>query len=165
MGKDFNIGHVRPKTLKWTVVSSNLTFDNNGKHNDKSALCLYSVTAWGGMPLVCATAFQPGSKMVLFHCYNQAMSPYDVRILMLKNAVQPQQPSSYSLSLNLCSDTVVDGVCKIRIFIQCSCLIAPLCGYMNRHCENPGCSFKTLEGRTPIGYYAVLFHVVTSTFS
>ena len=37
--------------------------------------------------------------------------------------------SSYPLSPNLCPKTLVDCVGKPRIFIQCSCLIAPLCGY------------------------------------
>ena len=33
-------------------------------------------------------------------------------------------------------------------------MIAALCGYMNWHCEEPGCSFQILEGRAPIGYRA-----------
>ena len=68
-------------------------------------------------------------------------------------------PSSY-----LCSETVVDGLGKAQIFIQCSCLNAPLCGYMNWLCEEPGCSLQSLEGRPLIGYYAALFNVITSTF-
>ena len=43
-------------------------------------------------------------------------------------------------------------------------LDAALCGYMNRHCEEPECSFHTLEGRSQIGYYAALFNVNTCTF-
>ena len=35
---------------------------------------------------------------------------------------------------------------------------------MNRHCEELGCSFQTLEGRLPIDYYTALFKVITSTF-
>ena len=31
--------------------------------------------------------------------------------------------------------------------------IAPLRGFMNRHCKDPGCSFQTLEGRSLIGNY------------
>ena len=38
-------------------------------------------------------------------------------------------PSSYPRSPNLCMETVVDCVSKPRIFIQCSCPIAPLRGY------------------------------------
>ena len=45
--------------------------------------------------------------------------------------------------------------------IQCSCLIAPLRGYMKRHCEEHRYPFQT----SPIGYYAALFHVVTYMFS
>ena len=37
--------------------------------------------------------------------------------------------SSYPLSPNLCTETVVDCVSKPRIFIQCSCMIAPPRGY------------------------------------
>ena len=33
------------------------------------------------------------------------------------------------------------------------------------HCEEPGCSFETLQGRSPIGYCAALFNVVSYTFS
>ena len=49
-----------------------------------------------------------------------------------------------------CSEAVV----KYQIFIQCSRLIAPLRGYMNRHYEEPEGPFQTMEGRSPIGYYA-----------
>ena len=69
----------------------------------------------------------------------------------------PAESSSYPWSFNLCSEAVVDVVNKTGIFIQCSCLIGPLRGYMNRHCEEHGCSFQTLEGRLPIGYYTTLF--------
>ena len=54
--------------------------------------------------------------------------------------------SSYPRSSNLCSEAVVDWLGKTWIFIQCSCLIAPL------RCEEPGCSFQTLEGRPRNGY-------------
>ena len=56
------------------------------------------------------------------------------------------------------------GAHKTQIFIHCSCLNAPQCGYMymNQHCEATGCSFQTLEGRWLIGFYTALFDVVTS---
>ena len=38
-------------------------------------------------------------------------------------------------------------VYKTQKFIQCLCLIVSLHGDINRHCEEPGCSFQTLEGR------------------
>ena len=38
-------------------------------------------------------------------------------------------PSSYPQPPNLCPEPVVDCVSKPRIFIQCSCLIAPLRSY------------------------------------
>ena len=54
---------------------------------------------------------------------------------------------------------------KLRIFIYCSCLIAPLRGYMNRHFEEPRCSFQTLKGSHPLFIYftAILnyFHDLT----
>ena len=56
-----------------------------------------------------------------------------------------------STVIKLMFGAVVDGVYKTWIFIQCSCLIAPLPDYMNRHCEEQGCSFMTPEGRSPIG--------------
>ena len=71
----------------------------------------------------------------------------------------------YPWSPNLCSVAIVDGVYKTRIVIQCSCLIFPLCGSMNRYCEEPGYSFQSLEGRSLINYYAALFDVDTYTFS
>ena len=40
-----------------------------------------------------------------------------------------RRPSSYPGSPNLCQEAVVDCVGKPWIFIQCSCLIAPPCGY------------------------------------
>ena len=69
-------------------------------------------------------------------------------------------PSSYLRSSNFWSEAVVDGDFKSLIFIQCSCLIAPLRGYMNRHCEDSGCSLKTLEGRSLIGNYTASFDMV-----
>ena len=39
--------------------------------------------------------------------------------------------SSYPRSPNSCPEAVVDCVGKPWIFIQCSCLIAPLCGYQS----------------------------------
>ena len=36
--------------------------------------------------------------------------------------------------------------------------------YMNRHCEEPGCSFQTLKERSPIGYNTAILNVITSTF-
>ena len=57
----------------------------------------------------------------------------------------------------LCSVAVVDCLGKTQILIQCSCLIAPLHGYMNQHCEEPRCSFQMLEGRLPIDNNATLF--------
>ena len=40
--------------------------------------------------------------------------------------------------------------CKTGILLPCSCLIAPLCGYMNRHSVELRCTFQTLEGRSQI---------------
>ena len=37
----------------------------------------------------------------------------------------------------------------------------PLCVVISQHCEEPGCSFQTLEGRSPIGYYVATFNVLT----
>ena len=73
--------------------------------------------------------------------------------------------SSYPQSSNLCSEAVVDGVYKTLIFIQCSCFIAPMCGYMNCHCKEPVCFIQMLEGRLLIGFYVTLFDVVTYTVS
>ena len=67
--------------------------------------------------------------------------------------------------LELLLEAVVDGVYNTQIFIQCSCLIVPLHGFMKRHCEKLGCSFQTLEGRPPIGYYTTLFLLVTYTLT
>ena len=53
---------------------------------------------------------------------------------------------------------------KTRTSIQCTCLIAPLCGYMNLHREELGCSIKMLEGSSLIGYYRALLNVITFTF-
>ena len=67
---------------------------------------------------------------------------------------------------NLYSETVVDCVGKPQIFIQCSCLIAPVPGYItSQHCEEPGCSFQTLEGRSLIGYWIASFNVLTYRFT
>ena len=41
----------------------------------------------------------------------------------------------------------------------------PLCVAMSQHCEEPGCSFQTMEGRSLIGYYAALFNALTSRFA
>ena len=41
----------------------------------------------------------------------------------------------------------------------------PLCVAISQHCEEPGCSFQTLEGRSLIGYYMTLFNVLTCRFS
>ena len=41
----------------------------------------------------------------------------------------------------LCARQLLIWLCKTQIYIHCSCLIAPLRGYMNWHCEDPGCSF------------------------
>ena len=42
----------------------------------------------------------------------------------------------------------------------------PMRGYMNLHYEEPICPPpQTLEGSSPIGYYATLFDVVTCTSS
>ena len=54
---------------------------------------------------------------------------------------------------------------KLKHVIECPRLLAPLRGFINRHCEEPGCSFQTLEGRSLIGYYSALFKVMTFTFS
>ena len=78
------------------------------------------------------------------------------------NACMPMQGGSlYHFYDGLWYDP--DRLCKTRIVIQCSCLMVPLHGYMNRHCEEPWCSYQTLEGRSPIGYHADLFNI-TSTF-
>ena len=49
------------------------------------------------------------------------------------------------------SYAVVDRVYKTQIFIECSCLIAPLHGYMNWHSEEPQFSFQSLKRRSRIG--------------
>ena len=60
------------------------------------------------------------------------------------------------------SEAVVDWLGKTRIFMfDCP---PPLRGYMNRHCEEIGCSFQTLAGRSPIGYNMALFNAITYTF-
>ena len=41
----------------------------------------------------------------------------------------------------------------------------PPCVAMSRHCEEPGCSFQTLERRSLIGYYMALFNALTYKFS
>ena len=41
----------------------------------------------------------------------------------------------------------------------------PLRVAMSQHCEEPWCSFQTLEGRLLIGYYMTLFDVLTYWFS
>ena len=35
---------------------------------------------------------------------------------------------------------------------------------MNQHFEESGCSFQTLKGKSPIGYYALLPSVITFMF-
>ena len=60
----------------------------------------------------------------------------------------------------------------VKRLVKCECsfnvqsMIGPLRGNMNRHCEEPGYSFQTLEGRLPIDYYAAIlnndwFHILT----
>ena len=54
------LGRVKPKTLRWVVVNSNVTFNINGKHKDRLTLCLYVVTGcgdhvlclWHGIPVL-----------------------------------------------------------------------------------------------------------------
>ena len=41
----------------------------------------------------------------------------------------------------------------------------PLCVAMSQHCEEPWCSFQTLEGRLLIGYHVALFNELTFRFS
>ena len=72
--------------------------------------------------------------------------------------------SFYGFIIVLPSIAELDWFGKTRILIQYSCLIAPLHSYMNQHCKEPVYSFKTLEGRSPIGYYSVLFNMITSSF-
>ena len=57
-------GRVLPKTLEWVAVYSSVTFQINGQHSDRSALCLYTVTGWGVMSCVCGMAFLCGSTLV-----------------------------------------------------------------------------------------------------
>ena len=64
-------------------------------------------------------------------------------------------------SPNICPEAVVHCLGKPRLFISCSCLIAPLRGYVNRHCGEPGYSFQTLAGRSLISYYAASFNMFT----
>ena len=47
-----------------------------------------------------------------------------------------RKSSSYPWFLNFCLEAVVDVVNKTSIFIQYSCLIGPLRGYMNWHMTN-----------------------------
>ena len=55
---------VWPKTLKWVFVYSSVTFHINGKHNGRSALCMYTVTGCGVMSCVCSMKFLCGSTLV-----------------------------------------------------------------------------------------------------
>ena len=96
----------------------------------------------------------------------QCDSPYIVKYYgsYFKNTDLWVSIWSYPRSSNLCSEAALDGVYKTQIFIQSPCLIATLRGYMNWFCEEPGCSFQTLEGRSPIGYYAAFFDTLIYMF-
>ena len=48
---------VWPTTLKWVVVYSSVTFHIYGDHNERSTLCLFTVTGWGVMSCVCGMTF------------------------------------------------------------------------------------------------------------
>ena len=81
--------------------------------------------------------------------------------LTMKSLSYPstQEALSYPRYPNFCSEDMVDWLCKIRIYIQCSYLIAPLRGYMK--CEESWCSLQTLEGRLSFGYYMALFNITS----
>ena len=48
----------------WVAVYSSVAFHINGKHSDRSALCLYTVTGWGVMSCVCGIVFLCDSTLV-----------------------------------------------------------------------------------------------------
>ena len=52
-----------PKTLKWGVVYSSVTFHINGYQNHKLALCLYTVMGWGVMSCVYGKTLLCGSLL------------------------------------------------------------------------------------------------------
>ena len=74
------LDRVWPKTLKWVVVYSSVTFHINGYHSNRSALCLYTVTGWGVRSCVCDMAFNSLSPSALFICYIKPVSHTERRI-------------------------------------------------------------------------------------
>ena len=83
--------------------------------------------------------------------YFQKLAAHTVVMVMILYVYKYQHSeciihaSMYPRSPNLCPEAVVDCAGKPRLFIQCPCLI--LCAAMSQHCEEPGISFQTLEGR------------------
>ena len=80
------------------------------------------------------------------------------RIHILRSGISNQLHGVLSVE---CWVSVISlGHGETRIFVQCSCLIALLRGYMNHLCEEPGCSYQTLEARSPIDNLATLFNLL-----
>ena len=73
---------------------------------------------------------------------------------------QQPTPSSYPPSPNFCPEAVVDCVGKPWISTQLPIHVA-----ISQHCEEPGCSFQKLAGRSLIGYQVALLNVLTYRFS
>ena len=52
-----------------------MTTHINGKHSDRSALCLYTLTGWGVMSCVCGMVYSSvAAHWSKFHCYKKAPS-------------------------------------------------------------------------------------------
>ena len=89
---------VSPKTLKWVAVYSSVTFHINGWHNDRSALCLYTVTGWGVVSCVWGMAFLCGSTLVkvpLLQADTVAIWPQ-----MFQSDVKPKQTNKTKLNMS-----------------------------------------------------------------
>ena len=125
-------GRVWPKTVKWVVMYISVTFHTT---TGRPCVCIL----WrGGVSCPVSAAWHScvAAHWLKYHCYKQAQLWYDLRCLKVtlnpnnnKNAIYAYSTSWYPRSTNLCTETVVDCVSKPRIFIQCSCMIAPPRGY------------------------------------
>ena len=68
------------------------------------------------------------------------------------------------LSPEQMQECIIVLVGRARIFIQCSCLFAPVYGNFNIHLDNQVCSLQTLKGSSPIGHYPTIVNMTTSKF-
>ena len=73
-------GGVRSKILNQVVLASNVMFHINGKHSDRSARCLYTVTG-RRCPVSVAWHSSVEAQTLKYHCYKQALSRNDLRCL------------------------------------------------------------------------------------